>query len=230
MKSIYTIALVASLFTAAAASAEILVDYGTVATPPGATSVSNSAPGVTYLTTSDLTASAELSANIVNQRFVPQGWTQPTPASALASGEYITFNIGIDPEKQLNLATLDMFFSVQADPENTPDWAIYSSIDSFANPVASGTDLIGGTYISASIDVSGTAFDTVTGNLEFRICMADVKNEWFWAGVSSDNNDAGWPKPSAITLTGTVEDKVDPIVPELIVPATVVDSTKSTTW
>jgi len=223
MKSIHTITLAASLL-ATAASADDLLRYDTAGSLAGATSITNSAAAVSNLITGALTASASLSENKAPNSFAPWGWTQSTPAAALANSEYLTFTVSADSQHQLNLGTLELVFFVQNVANNNPDWAIYSSADNFTTPLGSGTNLPGGTYTHASIDVGGTEFDAVQGNLEFRIAMGNALSEWHYAGVSTDNNSGEWPKPAAIELTGVVEEKVDPIEPELILPPTLVDS------
>lgn len=152
------------------------------------------------MTASDLTMTSANNNKVAN-RFVAVDWTQATPAAALANGEYMSFTVTPDSGYKLDLDSLDLVFSVQ---DGNTDWAVYSSADNFTTALASGTDIPTIIYTTANVDLSAPAFDAITAPLEFRVAFGGV-NQWVWAGLSTDGNFVGWPKPSAATLHGTVD-------------------------
>lgn len=203
-----------AIVTAGAASAELLTRYDTAGVSAGVSSIFDSAAYA------DMTASAMTMTSLLNNKapnsFTAWDWTQPTPSAALANDEYISFSVVADSGYQLNLDSLDLVLFYQNGQGDSADWAIYSSIDNFASALDSGFDLQGGTYTSANIDLSATEFDAVTDPLEFRISFGDVAAVWTYAGVSTDNTSAEWPKPSAAGLNGVVEAIPEPAVVSLI--------------
>ncbi len=192
-----------ALLAAGVLSAETLVKYDTEPISKASDTALPAASTAKNITASELnfgpgTKGSNLSAN----NWVTFGFDQGSTAEALAANDYLSLTVSADNGFQLNLDSLELVFFVQNNDGNNPDWAVYSSADSFTAPLASGTKLTGGAYIKESVNLSHLG--AVTGDLEFRIVFANTVNQYNYAGLSTDRM-GSWPKPPAIALNGKVE-------------------------
>ncbi len=159
---------------------ELILHDGAVATYDAAGSVANSsqtvgaaAPWVTAVTAGDLTIGAGVNPTngSFGNRFAPRGWDSTTLAGAIATDEYVSFTVTVQPGFTLDVNALDGILLTQGQTRN---FALLSSATGFdtSGVISDFGGPITGTFGQEEVTVDlfqAPGIQQLTGTTEFRI-------------------------------------------------------------
>lgn len=124
-------------------------------------------------------------------------------SDALGAGDYYSFSIGPEVGFSIDLSGIDINFETTG---SGPDsFGLFSSLDGFASSV--DTFSLDGSSATLNLDVSGSAFDTITSTVEFRIAGFGATGSTGAARFIGSGNDivisgltSAIPEPSTYAL------------------------------
>jgi len=137
-------------------------------------------------------------------RFNANGWTETSLANAIAADDFFEWTITADSGFQINLDSIT--FNFQRSGTGPTEFAIRSSLDSFASDVATFTGLANGTTQTVDNTTLGASFNAFT-TATFRFYGFGSTNAGGSAGFEGTGNDlilngavTAVPEPSTLAL------------------------------
>lgn len=157
------------------------------------------------ITAGDLTRGSGLSTSTTPNSMNSSGWT----TSLFDANDYYQISITVAPGFQMDLASVD--FAERRSGTGIRNFQIRSSLDSFGAIIGSAVGVPDDTDVRDQSLPLGSAFDTVTGTVTFRVFGTDaegaagtwrLQNNGTTGGLTIQGTVTAIPEPTAALLGG----------------------------